>query len=65
LPFAKEEDIFDIEVNVLSADLTMNLIKTLVRLAVRLKTTHVLQDIHPGNLGMSIENPDEFVVIDI
>ena len=65
LPFAKEEDIFDIEVNVLSPDLTMNLIKTLVRLAVRLKTTHVLQDIHPGNLGMSIENPDEFVVIDI
>ena len=64
LPFAEEEDILDMEVK-LSPDLTMNLIKTLVRLAVRLKTTHVLQDIHPGNLGMSIEKPDEFVVIDI
>jgi len=43
----------------------MNLIKTLVRLAIRLKTVHVLHDLHPGNLGMSIEKPDEFVVIDI
>jgi hypothetical protein len=65
LPFAKEEDILDIKVDILPPDLIMNLIKTLVKLAVRLKTTHVLQDIHPGNLGMSIENPDEFVVIDI
>tara|TARA_Y100000034_G_scaffold21309_1_gene24530 strand:- start:5098 stop:5859 length:762 start_codon:yes stop_codon:yes gene_type:complete len=65
LPFAEEEDLLDIEVNALPPDLTMNLIKTLVRLAVRLGTTHVLQDIHPGNLGMSIEKPDEFVVIDI
>ena len=64
LPFAEEEDLLDMEVT-LSSDLTMNLIKTLVKLAVRLKTTHVLQDIHPGNLGMSIEKPDEFVVIDI
>jgi hypothetical protein len=65
LPFAEEEDILDLEMSALPPDLTMNLIKTLVRLAVRLKTTHVLQDIHPGNLGMSIEKPDEFVVIDI
>mgnify|MGYP003654616688 CR=1 FL=1 len=65
LPFAGEEDLLDLEVKGLSPDLTMNLIKTLVRLAVRLGTTHVLQDVHPGNLGMSIENPDEFVVIDI
>jgi len=64
LPFAGEEDLLDMEVT-LSSDLTMNLIKTLVKLAVRLKTTHVLQDVHPGNLGMSIEKPDEFVVIDI
>jgi hypothetical protein len=64
LPFAGEEDLLDLEVK-LSSDLTMNLIKTLVKLSVRLKTTHVLQDIHPGNLGMSIEKPDEFVVIDI
>ena len=64
LPFAGEEDLLDLKVK-LSSDLTMNLIKTLVRLAVRLKTTFVLQDVHPGNLGMSIEKPDEFVVIDI
>lgn len=65
LPFAEEEDILDMEMGVLTPDLTMNLIKTLTRLAVRLGTTHVLQDVHPGNLGMSIESPDEFVVIDI
>jgi hypothetical protein len=63
LPFIA--DLYDIEIEVLSPDLTMNLIKTLVRLAIRLKTIHVLQDLHPGNLGMSIEKPDEFVVIDI
>jgi hypothetical protein len=65
LPFAEEEDVLDMEMGTLPPDLVMNLIKTLVKLAVRLKTTHVLQDIHPGNLGMSIEKPDEFVVIDI
>ena len=65
LPFAEEEDILDMEMGTLPPDLTMNLIKTLVKLAIRLKTTHVLQDVHPGNLGMSIEKPDEFVVIDI
>jgi hypothetical protein len=65
LPFAEKENILDMEMGTLPPDLVMNLIKTLVKLAVRLKTTHVLQDIHPGNLGMSIEKPDEFVVIDI
>jgi hypothetical protein len=64
LPFAGEEDLLDLEIE-LTPDLTMNLIKTLVKLAVRLKTIHVLQDVHPGNLGMSIEKSDEFVVIDI
>jgi hypothetical protein len=63
LPFIA--DLYDIKTEALSPDLTMNLIKTLVRLAIRLKTIHVLQDLHPGNLGMSIEKPDEFVVIDI
>ena len=65
LPFAEEENVLDMKMGTLPPDLTMNLIKTLVKLAVRLRTTLVLQDIHPGNLGMSIEKPDEFVVIDI
>ena len=65
LPFTRKENILDLKMGTLPPDLVMNLIKTLVKLAVRLKTIHVLQDVHPGNLGMSIEKPDEFVVIDI
>jgi hypothetical protein len=65
LPFAEEEDLLDLDLIVLPPDLAMNLIKTLVKLAVRLGTTFALQDLTPANLGMSIEKPDEFVVIDI
>jgi len=50
---------------VLPRDLQMNLIKTFVNIVSRLGTTEALKDLHMGNLGMSKENPDEFVVIDI
>ena len=46
------------------AGLAMNLLKTLVRLVNR-RDIKALMDLHPGNFGMSKENPDEFVVFDI
>ena len=55
----------DVRPDKLPRDDGMNLIKTLVRLVDRVGHSAALDDLHIGNFGMSIENPDEFVVIDI
>jgi len=55
----------DVRPDKLPRDDGMNLIKTIVRLVDRVGHPAALDDLHIGNFGMSIENPDEFVVIDI
>ncbi|MAF44004.1 MAG: hypothetical protein CMI54_07575 [Parcubacteria group bacterium] len=48
------------------SDLKANLLKTLANLVIRAGHDYrVLGDLHLGNIGMSKENPDEFIVFDI